>query len=62
MASEKFDQIAYQDSYNKENYDRIYLRVPKGQKEIIRAVAKAAGKSVNEYINNAISEKMKEDA
>lgn len=59
---EKFDQIKYINQYNKENYDRIYLMVPKGKKEAIKAKAKAAGKSINEYINIAISEKMKEDA
>lgn len=56
---EKFNQIAYQNQFNKENYDRIEIIVPKGQKAVIKAKAKAAGLSVSEYINRAIE---KEDA
>ena len=56
---EKFNQIKYINQYNKDNYDRIYLMVPKGQKEIIKAKAKAVGLSINEYINRLIE---KEDA
>ena len=51
---EKFNQIAYQNQFNKENYDRIEIIVPKGQKAVIKAKAKAAGLSVSEYINRAI--------
>ena len=57
--SEKFDQIEYQNEYNKEKYDRISLMVPKGKKDIIKAHAKAKGQSVNEFINLAIEEKLK---
>jgi hypothetical protein len=32
--------------------------MPKGQKEVIRQRAKAAGQSISEYINSAITEKM----
>lgn len=57
--SEKFDQIEYQNEYNKEKYDRISLMVPKGKKDIIKAHAKAKRQSVNEFINLAIEEKLK---
>lgn len=29
---EKFDQIAYISAYNEATYDRLTLRIPKGQK------------------------------
>lgn len=53
MATE-FNQIAYQNEYIKEKYDRINLTVPKGEKERIKAKAAAQGMSVNEYINKLI--------
>lgn len=54
MEEEKFNQIKYQNEFIKQKYDRVNLTVPKGKKEKIRAAAKAAGQSVNEYINSAI--------
>lgn len=50
----EFNQIAYQNDYIKEKYDRINLTVPKGRKEEIKKKAAAAGKSVNEYINSLL--------
>lgn len=49
--------------FNRNNYDRISLLVPKGQKAIIQAAASANGESVNAFIQRAIdalleSEKM----
>ena len=55
---EKFNQIKYQNEFNKANYDRIEIIVPKGKKEIIKEKAKIAGQSVSEYINQAIDERM----
>ncbi|MCI9542304.1 MAG: Arc family DNA-binding protein [Lachnospiraceae bacterium] len=54
----EFNQIAYQNNYIKEKYDRINLTVPKGKKEKIKKKAAAAGKSVNEYINSLIDKDM----
>lgn len=56
--SEEFNQIKYQHEYNKKNYDRIEITVPKGRKAVIKEVAQAAGQSVNEFINQAIDERM----
>lgn len=56
--SGEFNQIAYQNEYNKLNYDRIEIKVPKGKKAVIKEAAKAAGQSVNEFISQAIDEKM----
>lgn len=40
--------------YIKNAYDRINLTVPKGQKELITAVAARNGESVNGFINRLI--------
>lgn len=40
--------------------DKILLRMPQGDKEIIKAAADAAGQSVNAYILTAIKQRMDE--
>ena len=47
--------------YMKENYDEVKVRMPKGQKDLIKAHAEAQGKSLNSFINEAIDEKMERD-
>ena len=47
--------------YMSQNYDRINLTVPKGQKEIIKAHAEARGESVNAFVGRAIEETMQRD-
>lgn len=47
--------------WNKDNYDRILLCLPKGEKEIIKKQAMEHGVSMNRYIQIAIIEKMKND-
>ena len=47
--------------YMSENYDRINLTVPKGQKDVIKAHARAQGESVNGFIGRAIGETMCRD-
>jgi uncharacterized protein (DUF1778 family) len=47
--------------YNAENYERISLNVPKGEKDKIKEHAEAMGESVNAFINRAISETMERD-
>ena len=51
----------YQNEYIQNTYDRINLTVPKGQKEIIQAHAKANAESVNAFIGRAIAETMARD-
>lgn len=48
--------------YVKNNYDRINVTFPKGQKEVITAAAEAAGESVNGYIKKAVERRMQRDA
>ena len=58
-AEEKvFNQISYQNSYNKEKYDRISLMLPKGENDRIKTAAVAAGESVNEFINKSIKQRI----
>lgn len=57
----EFNQIAYQNEFNKRNYDRIEIKVPKGGKAVIKAAATAAGQSVNEFIAKAIDERMEKE-
>lgn len=47
--------------YEDKVYDKVLVRLPKGQKEIIKAHAEAQGQSVNGFINEAIDEKMERD-
>ena len=48
--------------YMKANYDDIKVRVPKGEREIIKAHAeKRDGGSVNGFIQRAIKETMERD-
>lgn len=61
MQKEEFNQIKYQNEFKKKNYDRFELLMPKGQKEVIKKLAKEAGQSMNEYINIAIAEKVDKD-
>lgn len=66
MGKEKnFDQFNYQNNYIKIAYDRVNLTVPKGKKEIIKQAAARAnegeGQSMNEFINEAIEERLKKD-
>ena len=47
--------------YNAANYDRVELRLDKGQKEIVKAHADTHGESLNAFINRAIKEAMERD-
>ena len=44
--------------YNAKAYDRLAIRVYKGQAEQIQAHAQANGESINGYINRLIAEDM----
>ena len=49
------------DRYNAKAYDELKIRVPKGEKEQIKAHADNQGESLNGFINRAIDETMKRD-
>ncbi len=48
-------------NYVKKNYDRIEIKVEKGNKDAIQAHAAGRGESVNAFINRAITETMQRD-
>lgn len=41
--------------YNKNNYDRLELVVPKGKKELLKEHATKQGKSINQFIIDCIN-------
>ena len=47
--------------YVKNNYDRLELSVPKGEKELIQQAAKQAKQSVNAYIYEAVKHRMDQE-
>ncbi len=47
--------------YNDEKVERIPMRVPKGEKEIIQAHAASRGESVNAFLNRAVKETIERD-
>ncbi len=54
----EFNQIAYQNDYKREKYDRMELLLPKGRKEILKKKAKVAGVSMSEYINSLLEKEL----
>ena len=59
---EKFNQVKYQNDFNKQKYDRVSLMLKKGQKEKIKTHAERFdGGSVNAFIQRAIAETMERD-
>lgn len=47
--------------YVKNNYDRINVTFPKGQKEILKQHAEKCGESVNAFIVRSVHETMSRD-
>lgn len=60
MAVSKANQRAV-NKYKKNNYDRIEITVPKGQRAVFQAHASTRGESVNGFIGRAILEAMERD-
>lgn len=58
MEKGKFNATAYKNEYASNNYDRISLVVPKGDKERIKEYAESRGEKINGYINRLIAEDM----
>lgn len=53
-SEKKFDKAAYNEEYQRENYDRIVIKVRKGDKDILRERASKQNKSLQQYIKDAI--------
>lgn len=56
----KFDQSAYIADYNRKNYDRVELKLPRGLKAKWQGEAKAEGLSLTEYIVQKVEGTVKE--
>ncbi|MCD8051830.1 MAG: hypothetical protein LUE89_09155 [Clostridiales bacterium] len=61
MPRDREKMIKYNNTYNQQNYDRVSLMLPKGQKEAVREHAEAMGESLNAFVNRAIREAMERD-
>lgn len=48
--------------YLKESVEDVRIRVPKGQKAVIKAHAESQGESMNAFVVRAINETMQRDA
>lgn len=47
--------------YEDKAYDKVLLRIPKGQKDTIKAHAESRGESINGFIKRAIDNQIKQD-
>lgn len=60
MAISKAQQNAVA-KYVKNNYDRVEVKFPKGEKDIIKQAAEKAGESTNAYIIEAVRRRMADE-
>ena len=60
MAVSKAQQRATQ-KYIKNNYDRLELRIPKGERESIKQHAEKMGESLNQFLIRAVQETIRRD-
>lgn len=60
MPASKAQQKAV-NKYVKANYDLYQIKMPKGKKDDVKAIASAAGESMNQYIINAVEQRMERD-
>lgn len=54
---EKKREIAYNNEYNRENYDRITIMMPKGTREKLKEIARERGESVNALVAALLKER-----
>lgn len=47
--------------FNAANYDRVELRLPKGQKQTLKDHAESRGETLNGFVNRAIQETLSRD-
>lgn len=59
--SESKNKVKYDIAYKKKNIKRVPLDMQKADYEQLKAAAEARGEKVNEYIKNAIKERMNMD-
>lgn len=58
----KFNKVKYDNDYIKNNYDQVRFTVKKGKKEELKIHCSKFGyKSVNDFIKQAVNEKIARD-
>lgn len=58
----KFNKVKYDNDYIKNNYDQVRFTVKKGKKEELKIHCSKYGyKSVNDFITQAVNEKIARD-
>ncbi|WP_298730465.1 Arc family DNA-binding protein [uncultured Subdoligranulum sp.] len=55
-------QIKATTKYEAAKYDKILVRMPKGQRAEVQAAADAAGESLNGYIVSAVKQRMEKES
>lgn len=55
-------QIKATTKYEASKYDKILVRLPKGERAEVQAAADAAGESLNAYIVGAVKQRMEREA
>lgn len=63
MPSQKYTEARKEGNkrWDAANLDRISIAMPKGKKDDVKAAASAAGESMNQYIINAVDQRMERD-
>lgn len=56
-----FDQNKYISDFQRQNYDRIVLQIPKGKKQLLKDIAKENQESLNKIVINALEQFYKID-
>lgn len=56
---DKAQMIEKVNAYNQENYDRVTIMLPKGEREKLKAYCTAHGESMNAYLLRLIHADMK---
>ena len=56
-----FNQFQYTNDYNREHYDTIRALVPKGKKDVVKAIAAERGLTVSQVIVRALEQTYKVD-
>ena len=54
------DRKEYKQAFDRERYERIELKVPKGMKSIIKSLANSKGMSVNAYLQDLVRKRSEE--
>ena len=63
MAERKRDTaFERHNNYNRENYDRVNIMVPKGRREVWKEFAAKHGLSMNALVNQSVEEKIESDS